>query len=299
MDVKQLHYFKTIVENQSISKAAEQLHLAQPALTRQLKQLELELNVSLIERTTRHFVVTEAGKQLVYRAEQILNLMDTIQQEMQAIQSGKSGVVKIGTIGSEMEILLPDLIAAFYESHPQVSFQCNEGSSVEVIERLDHGLIDLGIVRSPVEAVNYHQMYFERHPMVAAKTGHPEWHENAKALSWIDLKEEKLIVLNRYAQSIRTACLEAGFEPKLVASVEDTRSLLLLASTGIGTAIVQEDWLQMVPTPFVSKVIQAESLETQTLILWPKNRTIPAISLKFIESIAVHQSRVGDVSATR
>lgn len=292
MDVKQLYYFKTIVEHQSISKAAEQLHLAQPALSRQLKQLEEELKVSLIERTTRHFVVTEAGKQLVYRAEQILNLMDTVHQEMEAIQSGKSGVIKIGTIGSEMEILLPDLIAEFYRSYPQVSFQCNEGSSVEVIERLDHGLIDLGIVRSPVEAVNYHQMYFERHPMVAAKTGSPTWEKVEKALKWIDLKEEKLIVLNRYAQSIKIACLEAGFEPQVVASVEDTRSLLLLASTGIGTAIVQEDWLQMVPTAFVSKAIQAESLETQTLVLWPKNRSIPAIALKFIESIASHQKEV-------
>lgn len=294
MDVKQLYYFKTIVEHQSISKAAEQLHLAQPALTRQLKQLEAELNVSLVERTTRHFVVTAAGKQLVYRAEQILNLMDTVYQEMAAIQSGKSGVIKIGTIGSEMEILLPDLIAAFYKSYPQVSFQCNEGSSIEVIERLDHGLIDLGIVRSPVDAVNYHQMYFERHPMVAAKTGSSNWNNREKVLKWIDLKEEKLIVLNRYAQLIKTACLEAGFEPQFVASVEDTRSLLLLASTGIGTAIVQEDWLQMVPTPFVSKAIQAESLETQTLVLWPKNRTIPAIALKFIKSIANHQ--IGEVN---
>lgn len=291
MDVKQLYYFKTIVEHQSISKAAEQLHLAQPALTRQLKQLEAELKVTLIERTTRHFVVTEAGKQLVYRAEQIINLMDTLEQEMNAIQLGKSGVIKIGTIGSEMELLLPDLIAAFYQSYPQVSFQCNEGSSAEIIERLDHGLIDLGIVRTPVEAVNYHQMYFERHPMVAAKTGSSTWETRGQALDWIDLKEEKLIVLNRYANSIKTACLEAGFEPQLVASVEDTRSLLLLAGTGIGTAIVQEDWLEMVPTPFVSKVIQAKSLETQTLVLWPKNRTIPAIALKFIESITVRKDK--------
>ncbi len=293
MDVKQLQYFKTIVEHQSISKAAEQLHLAQPALSRQLKQLEEELNVSLIERTTRHFVVTEAGKQLAYRAEQILSLMDTILNEMHEIQSGKSGVIRIGTIGSEMEILLPDLIAAFYQSYPQVVFQCNEGSSIEVIERLEHGLIDLGIVRSPVEAVHYHQMYFARHPMVAAKTANPKWESVKKELTWIDLKDEKLIVLNRYAEVIKKACLEEGFEPTLIASVEDTRSLLLLAGTGIGTAIVQEDWLQMVSTPFVSKVIQAKALETQTLVLWPKNRPIPTIALKFIESISNNQTRKG------
>lgn len=295
MDVKQLYYFKTIVEHQSISKAAERLHLAQPALSRQLKQLEEELKVSLIERTTRHFVVTEAGKQLVYRAEQILNLMETTLNEMQEIQSGKSGVIRIGTIGSEMEILLPDLIASFYQSYPQVAFQCNEGSSLEVIERLDHGLIDLGIVRSPVEAANYHQVYFSRHPMVAAKMVNPKWDMTKKELSWIDLKDEKLIVLNRYAAVIKKACQEAGFEPELIASVEDTRSLLLLAGTGIGTAIVQEDWLQMVLTPFVSKVIQAEVLETQTMVLWPKNRPIPAIALKFIESITTHQMRKGDL----
>lgn len=295
MDVKQLYYFKTIVEHQSISKAAERLHLAQPALSRQLKQLEEELKVSLIERTTRHFVVTEAGKQLAYRAEQILSLMETTLNEMQEIQSGKSGVIRIGTIGSEMEILLPDLIASFYQSYPQVVFQCNEGSSLEVIERLDHGLIDLGIVRSPVEAANYHQVYFSRHPMVAAKTANPKWDMTKKELSWIDLKDEKLIVLNRYADVIKKACLEVGFEPDLIASVEDTRSLLLLAGTGIGTAIVQEDWLQMVPTPFVSKAIQAEVLETQTLVLWPKNRPIPAIALKFIESITTHQMRKGDL----
>lgn len=286
MDLKQLSYFLTIVEHQNLSKAAETLHLAQPALSRQLKQLESELGMVLIDRTTRSFQITEAGKHLAHRGRQLLTMADTLKQEMAALGGGKTGTIRLGVIGSEMEIMLPHLMASFSSDYPQVHFKCHEGSSLEILDNLQRGVIDLGIVRSPVDFSAYHYFKLPPQPMVAASLTRPEWLKESETkathLNWADLKDERLIVLNRYAEEIQRNCRLWGFEPNIVVGTEDTRSLLLMASTGMGTAIVQQDWLKMVPTQFYWKTIEAPELETQTLILWQKDRYLPEAARHFI-----------------
>lgn len=285
MELKQLQNYMMIVECQSISKAAEKLHIAQPALTRQLKQLEESLGLILIERTTRHFEMTEAGKLLARKSAQLLEMAETIQQEMTDINVGFSGTIRIGTIGSEMEIMLPQLIAVFLKEFPNVNFKCYEGSSIEILEQLRHGLIDIGIVRTPLDKTLYNAIEWPIQPMIAAHIEQRPWLNSTHKLTWADLAGERLIVHHRYAEEIRLACRGFGYEPLFAVMAEDTRSLLLMAEQGIGTVIVQKDWLKMIPEVFLSREIDAKALETQTIMLWHKTRYMPEISKKFVESV--------------
>lgn len=285
MDLKQLQYFLAMVECQSLSKAAEKLHLAQPALSRQLKQMEEEFGVSLIERTTRSFQMTEAGKTLAHRGAQILEMADTLKQEMADLGLGKIGTIRIGTIGSEMELMLPQFMATFSNVYPNASFKCFEGSSVEVLEQLRHGLIDIGVVRSPVDVSPFKYIQLPVQPMVAAHIKEQPWMKNEQRLTWEVLQEDRLIAHHRYLEDIKNGCHRFGFEPKFAVTAEDTRSLLLMASVGMGTVIVQKDWLKMVPAAFFYKEIDAKELETQTVILWHKDRYIPEIAKSFVKSI--------------
>lgn len=282
IEFRQLSYFKTIVDCGSLTGAAQKLHVAQPALTKTLQQLEGILGQNLIERSTRHFKLTPAGKLFYERSLQMLELLEVTKAELEELESGSSGLIRIGTIGSEMELMLPKLMASFVGEFPSVSFKCHEASSLEVIEHLKMGLIDLGFVRSPVVTDAFYCHEFPSEPMVAANLYEKKWLKKER-LQWQDLKEDKLIIHNRYAEEIIEACGAKGFKPQLIATVEDTRSLLLMAQTGMGTAIVQKDWLGMIETDFHFRAIEAPKLETQTLLLWQKSRNIPAVSLKFIE----------------
>lgn len=285
MDLKQLQNYLMIVECQSISKAAERLHVAQPALTKQLKQLEAYYGLELAERSTRHFQMTEAGMVLARKASQLIEMAEAIKQEMAALAGGYKGTIRIGTIGSEMELMLPRLMSGFLSSYPDASFKCYEGSSLEILEQLRHGLIDIGIVRSPVDKTPYQVIEWPIQPMMAAHIAKRPWQLVPGILTWADLAGEGLIVHHRYAEEIRIACRSFGFEPKFTVMAEDTRSLLLMAGQGMGTVIVQKDWLKMLPQMLHSREIDAKELETQTIMLWHKHRYMPEIAKLFIQSV--------------
>ena len=285
MDLKHLQNYLVIVACQSISKAADQLHIAQPALTRQLKQMETYYGVELAERSTRHFQLTEAGSVLARKATQLIEMAEAIKQEMTDLAGGCKGTIRIGTIGSEMELMLPRYMSEFLASYPEASFKCYEGSSLEILEQLRHGLIDIGIVRSPLDKTPYQVIEWPIQPMIAAHVERRGWLEVPGILSWADLEGEGLIVHHRYAEEIRLACRRFGFEPKFTVMAEDTRSLLLMAGQGMGTVIVQKDWLKMLPQALFSREIEAKALETQTIMLWHKQRYMPEIAKLFVQSV--------------
>lgn len=150
MDIRQLIYFATIVEEGSISAAAKKLHLSQPPLSYQLKLLEEELHLQLLQRGARGVQLTEAGKVLYKRAQGILELTERTQKELQAMAGqGFAGTLHIGTVSSSGASLLDWRIPAFHEQYPQIGFAIHEGNTFELMEMLESGLIELAVVRTP------------------------------------------------------------------------------------------------------------------------------------------------------
>ena len=120
MDIRQLLYFTTIAEEGSISAAAKKLHLSQPPLSYQMKLLEEELHLPLIERSARGIALTEAGRVLYKRAQGILELSELTRKEMLAMASGFTGTLHIGTVSSSGASLLGWRIPAFHQKYPQI-----------------------------------------------------------------------------------------------------------------------------------------------------------------------------------
>ena len=151
MDIKDMRAFYAIVEEGNISHAAGRLAVAQPALSRQMKRLESALGVKLFERGSRRIRLTEAGRVLKERVEQILGLVDGTVREIQDVGEGTAGEVRIGTITSSGANLVPGLLAAFHETHPRVTFQIFEAEGARVFDMLDNRLIEIAITRTEVE----------------------------------------------------------------------------------------------------------------------------------------------------
>lgn len=284
MDIRQLKYFLTIVEEQQITNAAKRLHIAQPPLSQQLKLLEEELGVKLIERGSRKIQLTDAGKLLRNRAEQILNLTENTTKELTDFKEGTKGILSIGTISTSGAVLVPERMRKFHEKYPKVNFEIWEGDTYRVLEILNSGVIEIGIVRTPFNIQDYESICLSKEPMVAAFVGNSYWNGEKVSLSLTDLKDKPLIVYRRFEKLIIETCHNAGFEPKIICKNDDARTTLLWADSGIGIGIIPRSAIGLIGSSRLKhKEISASSLETQVAAIWSKNRYLSACARNFLE----------------
>lgn len=151
MEIRVLRYFLTVVREEGINRAAEVLHITQPTLSRQLSQLEEEIGVKLFHRGARKITLTNEGILLRRRAEEILALVDRTEQELAWQDELVEGRIVIG--GGELAAMqeLPEIMGAFREKYPLVTFDIFTGNADLVKEQMEKGLIDIGVLLEPID----------------------------------------------------------------------------------------------------------------------------------------------------
>lgn len=155
MELRVLRYFLTLAREESISRAAEALYITQPTLSRQLAELEEELGVQLFERGKRKITLTEEGVLLRRRAEEMTELADKTERELRERTERLAGVVSIGAAESVASEHLVRAIDSFRKKYPEVTFEVLSGIADRVKERLDAGLLDLGLLIEPGDIAKY------------------------------------------------------------------------------------------------------------------------------------------------
>lgn len=155
MELRVLRYYLTVVREGNITRAAEVLHITQPTLSRQLAELEDELNTRLFERGRRRLVLTEPGVLLCRRAEELVALADKTALEFDSRGEDLAGVVSIGSGESAAAAELPRLMRQYSARWPQVSFELSTGVAADIRDKLDRGLLDIGLLIEPVEIEKY------------------------------------------------------------------------------------------------------------------------------------------------
>ena len=160
MELRVLQYFLAVTREQSISGAAESLHLSQPTLSRQLKELEEELGKQLFIRGNRRISLTEEGMILRKRAEEVMDLIHKAQQEISVTDHAISGDVFIGAGETDGVRLLARAARKLQESYPDIRYHIASGDTTDVLENLDKGLIDFGLLLSTVDASKYDSVRF-------------------------------------------------------------------------------------------------------------------------------------------
>lgn len=155
MEIRVLRYFLAVVREESITKAADLLHITQPTLSRQLAQMEEKMGVKLFDRGTRKIVLTNEGLLLRRRAEEILELVDKTEYELSQQDKTVEGTVSIGCGDLAAVQLLPELIRSFHERYPAVTFDLYTATADHITDRMDRGLTDVGILLEPVNMEKY------------------------------------------------------------------------------------------------------------------------------------------------
>lgn len=155
MEIRVLRYFLTVVREESITKAAEVLHITQPTLSRQLSQMEEEVGVKLFHRGARRIELTNEGILLRRRAEEILQLVDKTEKELIEQEEQVEGKISVGCGEIAAVQVLPKLIKTFREKYPQVTFDIFTATADLVKEQMDKGLLDIGLLLEPVDMEKY------------------------------------------------------------------------------------------------------------------------------------------------
>lgn len=285
MDIRQLKYFLTIAEEGQITSAAKKLNMAQPPLSQQLKLLEEELGVKLVERGSRQIKLTDTGKILMNRARQILELSNSAVKEIKDFSKGLKGTLSIGTVSSSGATLLNERISEFHREHDGIQFEIFEGNTFTLIDLLNKGIIEVGIVRTPFNALNFECKYAKEEPMIAAIPKENIWDPKTVTISVNELKNKPLIIYRRFEQLIYQTCIEYGFEPEVFCKNDDARTTLLWANAGLGIAIVPKSAFELAANSnLLVKEIDSDKLRTQIAAIWVKDRYISPLAAEFIES---------------
>ncbi len=151
-----LNYLLTIAREENFTKAANVLHVTQPTLSRQIAQLEEELDVKLFQRSNHHIILTEDGMLLKRRAQELIELSNKTKRELSHENEIIEGEITIGCGETKSIIELSKIIVAFRKNFPDVTFDFHTGIADDIKDRIENGLIDIGLLLEPVEISKYH-----------------------------------------------------------------------------------------------------------------------------------------------
>jgi DNA-binding transcriptional LysR family regulator len=288
MDIRQLRYFMAIVEEGQISRAAKRLHIAQPPLSLQLKLLEEDLDVQLIERNTKSLRLTAAGHALYQRAEQIMGLVTTTVKEIREFDEGLRGTLTIGSPPGIGHLYMPPRIAEFHAGYPEVNFQWREGNTYRVLELLNLHVIEVGIVRLPVDEKVYEMIPLLTEPWVAV-TKKMEGIDQPPKIALPDLARQPLLLMHRQ-QGIQCHDMvwdelrAADVRPKVLCESDNVTALLTLVELGMGAAIVPRSTTTLKPggTLHVMEITGCK-LESSVAITWLKGQRLSAAAKQFLQ----------------
>ncbi|QXJ20962.1 LysR family transcriptional regulator [Actinomadura graeca] len=245
MELRRLRYFVAVADEGHFGRAAERLHIAQPPLSLQIKKLEGEVGVTLLDRSTRRVALTPAGERFLARAKAILAAVDEARAEAVRVAAGEAGRVSIGFIGTATYAVLPALARRLRADLPDVELDLKgEMLTPDQVDALHDGRLDLAVVRTPIPDTELDVRPLRRERLIVAL---PRDHPLAAGgeVDLRNLREEQFLSYpSRHRSVIRDAvldaCRRAGYRPRLVQEVAETSTLLVFVAAGLGVALVPD-----------------------------------------------------------
>jgi LysR family transcriptional regulator, benzoate and cis,cis-muconate-responsive activator of ben and cat genes len=243
VELRHLRYFVAVARERNFTRAAEKLHIAQPPLSRQVRQLEDELGIDLIEAGSRPLRLSEAGRLFYEQAVQVLERVDEMKAMIGRLHDAGRGRFSVGFVGSTLYGKLPEVIRSYRATRPGVELTLLELTSVEQIAALKEGRIDVGFGRIPLDDPGLHRQLLRNEKLVAAVPANHPVLARTKALRLADLAAEPLIVYPKaprpsYADQVLSLFREAGLKPPAVHEVRELQTALGLVAAEAGVCLV-------------------------------------------------------------
>lgn len=244
MELRHLRYFLAVADELHFGRAAERLHISQPPLSQQIRQLEEELGFELFQRTRRRVRLTDAGRVFAEEARALLERLGRATAAARRVARGETGSLDVGFVASATYAILPRLYRRFRERHPDVSLTLSEMSTAEQVEALRAGRIQVGLARSPVGDETLAAEPLRDEPLALAL---PSRHRLAArpSLALASAADEPFVLFPRqprpgWVDVVQAACRDAGFRPIVAQEVLELSTAVTLVAAGVGVALVPQ-----------------------------------------------------------
>ncbi len=286
MDLRQLRYLVALAEERHFTRAASREHIAQPALSQQIRRLEEEVGLALVERTTRQVAITDAGELLVARARRILAEVEAAQSELQSLRGIHTGHVSVGAMHTMGPVDVSLALAIFHERHPAVELTVREMSSEELAEMLRVDELDLAFL-SVTERVESHglglqQLVSEELVVILPRDHRLSGHQE---IPMAELRDEQFISYrqgSRLRELLVSASQQTGFEPQVKLESNESQRIRRLVARRMGVAILpRSDAVSAGAEVAVVKLIEP-SLHRDITLAWREERRLPPAAAAFL-----------------
>ena len=285
---RHLRYFLEVANTLHITRAAERLHIAQPALTQNIQQLEQELGVSLLERTGRRISLTEAGRVFKREAEHSLQVFQGAQLAAQRAVRGEVGKMVIGFQSTAGLFVIPRLLKALGLKYPGIEVTLREMGTSAQRRALRQGELDVAIMYALTDReFAYHELTPES-LVIALAEDHPLAGRESVAIK--ELSDDVFVlpaldVAEALHHAVLAECADAGFQPHKVQDVSTAQTALGLVSAGFGISVLPASVQSIMRKGVVLKPIRNSRLQAQLALMWPGTHPSPMIP-KLLECLA-------------
>ncbi|SFF86105.1 LysR family transcriptional regulator [Neptunomonas qingdaonensis] len=290
MNSKQLRYFHEVARLQSFSKAAETLHIAQPAISMSIQKFERQLDIRLFHRNDRKISLTDEGQRLFRHAAIILKNIDDAESEMRELKGLTQGSVRIGIPSMLGSYYFPPILMAFKHLHPKLNLEVIEGGTWQLQQMVEHGELDLGVIVSEfVPEILHTELFLQEQMLVTVSKDHR--FATQQSVTYEDFFSEELVmfqegyfhrkIVDRIAAQIG-AKPNIGFETNLIPLIKSIVKQGFGISTLLGMVIEDDD--DLIALPF------SQPVRLDLSIAWNKDRYLSQANQAFVRFMLDHRS---------
>ncbi|NLZ45747.1 MAG: LysR family transcriptional regulator [Clostridiales bacterium] len=287
MEIRVLRYFLAVAREESISGAAKFLHISQPTLSRQIKELEEELGHSLFIRGNRKITLTENGRLLRKRAEEIVTLVGKTKSELSKPDDVISGEIYIGSGETEAMRLIAETAHEFHCLYPNVRYNLFSGNADDVIERLDKGLLDFGILIGATDLSKYNYIEIpatDTWGLLIRKDNPLSTHGSIKPEDLLGIP----LLFSKQALNHKEISYWLGDKSdklNIIASYNLIYNASLMVEEGIGSALCLDNLVYTGKDSFLSFKPFEPPLKAKLYIIWKKYQVFSKATAKFLEKL--------------
>lgn len=281
MDMRHLRCFVAVAEELHFGRAADRLHLTQPPVSLAIKELEEELGVKLLERTSRRIALTRAGEDALRDARVVLASADTMRRRAREASQGLMGTLSIGFISLPVYSFLPQTLRRFAEDYQRVQVALREGTTDQIIHDVESGALDMGLVfRTPdLPSALMSRVVHSEALVLALPESHPLAVASRVAVE--KLAAETFLGFERHQgplmfDAIVATCMRHGFSPKLFPA-RQMHTIVSLVSGGIGVALVPESVQALRREGVVYRPMKGELTYVETVAVWRRMDESPRV----------------------
>lgn len=270
--LRHIRYFTAVAEELHFRRAAERLGIAQPALSRAIRNLEEELEVTLFDRSTRSVQITQAGETFLKGCRGVMNAVDHTVENTRRVHHGQIGTLRIGYTDMAIAGLLPRLLKDFQTQQPGLVLQPHHDVTTTQLNKLEEGELDVGFVTGPISRLGYDQCMIQSESFVCVIYEH---HPLAKRSS-IRLEELAHEVFvhgtskdwEHFHAYLIPLCRRSGFVPRVVQEAFNSAGILGLVACGMGVTILTESVRGSAGSGLIVIPLEDVSEQLQTVAIW-------------------------------